>query len=50
MDATISYDTVVGLLANPPSQQSVAANAERFSWSKNAAALSEIYKKAAAKP
>lgn len=41
---------VTGLLANPPSQQSVAANAERFSWSNNAAALSEIYKKAAAKP
>lgn len=41
---------VTELLANPPSQQSVAANAERFSWSSNAAALAAIYEKAATKP
>ncbi|KPF91290.1 glycoside hydrolase [Novosphingobium sp. AAP83] len=41
---------VIEVLANPPGQNSVAANAERFSWSANAAALSEIYEKAAAKP
>lgn len=41
---------VIELLANPPSQQTVAANAERFSWSANAAALAAIYEKAAAKP
>lgn len=40
---------VTGLLANPPGQKSVAANAERFSWSANAATLASIYEKAAAK-
>lgn len=40
---------VADLLANPPSQQAVAANAERFSWDANAAALADIYEKAAAK-
>ncbi len=40
---------VADLLAKAPSQQSVAANAERFCWSVNAAALAAIYKKAAAK-
>ncbi len=40
---------VADLLANPPSQQSVSANAERFSWSANAEALATIYEKAAAK-
>ncbi|MES2300796.1 MAG: glycosyltransferase [Pseudomonadota bacterium] len=40
---------VADLLANPPSQHAVAANAERFSWDANAAALADIYKKAAAK-
>lgn len=43
-------NAVTELLANPPSQQSVAANAERFSWSSNAAALAAIYEKAATKP
>ncbi len=41
---------VADLLAKAPSQQSVSANAERFSWSANAAALAAIYEKAAAKP
>lgn len=41
---------VTDLLADPPSQQSVAANAERFSWDANAAALAAIYEKAAARP
>ncbi|WP_372733053.1 glycosyltransferase [Novosphingobium sp.] len=40
---------VTDLLANPPSQQAVSANAERFSWSANAEALATIYEKAAAK-
>ncbi|HQS96833.1 MAG: glycoside hydrolase [Novosphingobium sp. 17-62-19] len=40
---------VAELLANPPSQEAVAANAERFSWDANAAALAEIYAKAAEK-
>ncbi len=40
---------VMDILANPPSQHAVAANAERFSWDANAAALAEIYEKAAAK-
>lgn len=38
------------LLASPPAQQAVAANAERFSWTANAAALAAIYEKAAARP
>lgn len=38
------------LLANPPSQQSVAANAERFSWSANATALAAIYEEALSPP
>lgn len=41
---------VTDLLANPPSQQAVSINAERFSWSANAEALATIYEKAAAKP
>lgn len=41
---------ITDLLANPPSQQAVAANAERFSWDANAAALAAIYEKAAARP
>jgi len=40
---------VAELLANPPGQADVAANAERFSWDANAAALAEIYTKAAEK-
>lgn len=40
---------VANLLADPPSQDAVAENAERFSWEANAAALSSIYEKAAAK-
>lgn len=40
---------VADLLANPPGQNEVAANAERFSWEANAAALAAIYNKAAAK-
>lgn len=41
---------VADLLADPPSQQAVAANAARFSWDANAAALAAIYEKAAARP
>lgn len=41
---------IVEILANAPSQQVVAMNAERFSWDANAAALAAIYEKAAAKP
>lgn len=41
---------VADILASPPSQQSVAAHAERFSWEANAAALAAIYEKAAARP
>lgn len=37
------------LLQHPPSQDAVAANAERFSWDANAAALAAIYDEAAAK-
>ncbi len=40
---------VAELLATPPAQADVAANAERFSWDANAAALAEIYAKAAEK-
>lgn len=36
------------VLADPPSQASVAANAERFSWDANAASLAAIYEEAAA--
>lgn len=41
---------VADLLADPPSQQAVAANAQRFSWDANAAALANAYGKTAAKP
>lgn len=37
------------LLQYPPSQEAVAANAERFSWEANASALAAIYEEAAAK-
>lgn len=37
------------VLTNPPSQEAVAANAERFSWEANAAMLASIYEEAAAK-
>lgn len=47
---TAIAQAVTDLLAHPPSQQAVAANAERFSWDANAAALAAIYEKAAARP
>lgn len=40
---------VAQLLADRPDQQAVSANAQRFSWDANAAALAELYTKAAAK-
>lgn len=40
---------IMDLLADPPSQDAVAATAERFSWDANAAELAEIYNEAAAK-
>jgi teichuronic acid biosynthesis glycosyltransferase TuaC len=43
-------NAITQLLGNPPGQQTVAANAERFSWTANAAALAAIYAEAAAKP
>ena len=41
---------VVELLANPPSQAEVAANAARFSWEANAAQLAAHYTKVAGSP
>lgn len=39
---------VAEVLADPPSQAAVAANAERFSWDANAASLAAFYDEAAA--
>jgi glycosyltransferase involved in cell wall biosynthesis len=40
---------ILDLLGDPPSQDAVAATAERFSWQANAAELAGIYAEAAAK-
>lgn len=37
---------VADLLANPPTQEAVAANADQFSWEGNAQALAELYDEA----
>ncbi|MFN4134927.1 MAG: glycosyltransferase [Novosphingobium sp.] len=40
---------IAEILADPPSQEAVAANAGRFSWSANAEALAGLYARAAAR-
>lgn len=45
-DSAAIAAAVSDLLANPPSQTEVAANAARFSWEKNAARIVEIWRDA----